>query len=45
MAEEPTAARKSFGDIAPQLAEITDKVLFGRSHPVRPAGWPSFTWY
>ena len=29
MPEEPTAARASFGDIAPQLAEITDKVLFG----------------
>jgi 4-carboxymuconolactone decarboxylase len=29
MAEEPTNARKSFGDIAPHLAEITDKVLFG----------------
>jgi len=29
VAEEPTNARKSFGDIAPQLAEITDKVLFG----------------
>lgn len=29
MAEEPTIARKSFGDIAPHLAEITDKVLFG----------------
>ena len=27
--EEPTSARKGFGDIAPQLAEITDKVLFG----------------
>ncbi len=27
--EEPTNARKSFGDIAPHLAEITDKVLFG----------------
>lgn len=26
---EPTNARKSFGDIAPHLAEITDKVLFG----------------
>jgi len=26
---EPTDARKSFGDIAPHLAEITDKVLFG----------------
>ena len=29
MAEEPTNARKSFGGIAPHLAEITDKVLFG----------------
>jgi len=29
MSEEPTNARKSFGDIAPHLAEITDKVLFG----------------
>jgi 4-carboxymuconolactone decarboxylase len=29
MREEPTNARQSFGDIAPQLAEITDKVLFG----------------
>src|SRR3978361_1542067 len=29
MAEEPTNARKSFGDIAPHLAELTDKVLFG----------------
>ena len=29
MADEPTNARKNFGDIAPQLAEITDKVLFG----------------
>ena len=27
MADEPTNARKSFGDIAPHLAEITDKVL------------------
>jgi len=27
--EEPTAARKAFGDVAPALAEITDKVLFG----------------
>ncbi len=25
----PTNARKGFGDIAPHLAEITDKVLFG----------------
>jgi 4-carboxymuconolactone decarboxylase len=30
MAEEPTGARASFGDIAPALAEITDDVLFGR---------------
>jgi 4-carboxymuconolactone decarboxylase len=29
MAIEPTNARKNFGDIAPHLAEITDKVLFG----------------
>jgi 4-carboxymuconolactone decarboxylase len=29
MAKEPIAARQSFGDIAPALAEITDKVLFG----------------
>ncbi len=29
MSEEPTNARKSFGDIAPHLAEVTDKVLFG----------------
>jgi 4-carboxymuconolactone decarboxylase len=29
MAGEPTNARKAFGDIAPRLAEITDKVLFG----------------
>ncbi|MEW9570366.1 carboxymuconolactone decarboxylase family protein [Rhodanobacter sp. Si-c] len=29
MKEVPTNARKSFGDIAPHLAEVTDKVLFG----------------
>ncbi len=29
MAEVPTTARKSFGDIAPALAEYTDVVLFG----------------
>jgi 4-carboxymuconolactone decarboxylase len=29
MADEPTNARKNFGDIAHHLAEITDKVLFG----------------
>ncbi|BAW80280.1 4-carboxymuconolactone decarboxylase [Candidatus Nitrosoglobus terrae] len=28
MKEEPQNARNSFGDIAPHLAEITDKVLF-----------------
>lgn len=26
---EPTAARESFGDIAPALAAYTDQVLFG----------------
>lgn len=29
MTDEPTNARETFGDIAPRLAEITDKVLFG----------------
>jgi len=29
MTNEPTNARKAFGDIAPDLAEITDKILFG----------------
>jgi 4-carboxymuconolactone decarboxylase len=29
MPNEPTAARDSFGDIAPALAAYTDKVLFG----------------
>ena len=29
MAEEPTNARKTFGAIAPDLAKITDQVLFG----------------
>ena len=29
MPAEPTNARKSFADLAPHLAEITDKVLFG----------------
>jgi 4-carboxymuconolactone decarboxylase len=29
MSTEPTAARKAFGHIAPALAELTDKVLFG----------------
>lgn len=30
MVEKPVAARKSFGDIAPELAEISDEILFGR---------------
>ncbi len=29
MKKEPPNARKSIGDIAPHLAELTDKVLFG----------------
>lgn len=29
MANEPSVARKAFGHIAPALAELTDKVLFG----------------
>lgn len=29
MANEPTAAQKIMGDIAPKLAELTDDVLFG----------------
>jgi 4-carboxymuconolactone decarboxylase len=29
MSDEPTAARTSFGDIAPALAAYTDTVLFG----------------
>jgi 4-carboxymuconolactone decarboxylase len=29
MSEQPSAARKAFGDIAPALADYTDKVLFG----------------
>ena len=29
MKQEPTNAREAFGDIAPILAEITDKTLFG----------------
>jgi len=29
MSDGPTNARKAFGDVAPHLAEITDKVLFG----------------
>ena len=29
MSQTPTNARKSFGDIAPHLADVTDNVLFG----------------
>jgi len=29
MSSEPTAARESFGDTAPALAEYTDQVLYG----------------
>jgi 4-carboxymuconolactone decarboxylase len=29
MADTPSAARQAFGDIAPALADYTDKVLFG----------------
>ena len=29
MSDAPTNARKSFGDIAPHLATITDEILFG----------------
>lgn len=29
MSDEPTAARKAFGRVAPAFAEYTDKVLFG----------------
>ncbi len=29
MNEQPTAAKKMIGDVAPKLAELTDRVLFG----------------
>ena len=29
MTDKPTAARTSFGDLAPTLATITDEILFG----------------
>lgn len=29
MTDEPTAAREQFGDLAPKLADISDKLLFG----------------
>ncbi|WP_432121086.1 carboxymuconolactone decarboxylase family protein [Streptomyces sp. S1] len=29
MAQEPSAAQKSIGDVAPKLADLTDEVLFG----------------
>ena len=29
MPQQPSGARKNFGDIAPRLAELTDEILFG----------------
>ena len=29
MSREPSAVEKMFGDVAPKLAELTDRVLFG----------------
>lgn len=29
MADQPTGGQKAYGDIAPQLGEYTDRVLFG----------------
>jgi 4-carboxymuconolactone decarboxylase len=29
MSQEPSAAQKLIGDVAPKLAELTDQVLFG----------------
>ncbi|QCP49839.1 carboxymuconolactone decarboxylase family protein [Trinickia violacea] len=29
MSKKPTAARQSFGNLAPKLAELSDEVLFG----------------
>lgn len=29
MSGQPTSAREAFGDIAPALADYTDKLLFG----------------
>jgi 4-carboxymuconolactone decarboxylase len=29
MSKEPTAAQKMIGDVAPKLADLTDRVLFG----------------
>ncbi len=29
MSTQPTVARRSFGDVAPKLAELSDNVLFG----------------
>lgn len=31
MSNEPNNARKSFGDVAPALAEHADKALFGEA--------------
>lgn len=29
MSQEPTQAQKAYGDVAPQLADLSDRVLFG----------------
>lgn len=33
MTEKPQIARQLFGDLAPQLADLTDRVLFGEVWP------------
>ena len=40
MTEKLNAGRKSIGDIAPKLAELTDDVLFGDvwARPASPSG-------
>ena len=44
--DRPTAARKSVGDFAPKLAQLTDDVLFGdvwerpELHLAFSVGWP-----
>ena len=38
MADEPTNARKSFGDIAPRLAK--DEIIAAIAHLAFCAGWP-----
>ncbi len=41
---EPTNARKSFGDSAPHLAEITDKSCSGMSGRTRPCLRATAAW-